>query len=60
MRKFLHCLIISATVTVSAGCTALGAAGGAYIGHEATHGSTLGTMGGAAAGAIIGHELGHW
>lgn len=51
-------LVISACWWALSGCTATGAVAGGVVGHEATGGSTAGTVGGAVVGGVIGHELG--
>lgn len=60
MKRLLFVSVWAAALLAAplSGCTLGGAAAGGYVGHEATHGSTVGTVGGAVAGGIIGHELG--
>jgi osmotically inducible lipoprotein OsmB len=57
-KRVAGALAISACWWALSGCTATGAVAGGVVGHEATGGSTAGTVGGAVVGGVIGHELG--
>ncbi|MCA3185833.1 glycine zipper 2TM domain-containing protein [Cupriavidus sp.] len=57
-KQITGVIAIGACCWALSGCTATGAVAGGVVGHEATNGSTAGTIGGAVVGGVIGHELG--